>query len=59
MFWLILRISGEIAMLWGPATLEECEAQKAVIEINRPANHEYSCMRGKVQWDAPNMRGDT
>lgn len=49
MFWLVLQISGEIAQVWGPTLRLECEARRAVVEIQRPLGHEYRCMHGRAK----------
>lgn len=49
MFWLVLWISGQIADSTGPMRFGECQARQVVVEIGRPAGHEYMCMRGRVK----------
>lgn len=49
MFWLILYISGELAMIWGPATKAECEIRQSIMTLDKPVGYEYRCMRGKVE----------
>lgn len=48
MFFLVLRIAGEIALIMGPMTAVECEARRAVMAVDRPAFHELKCHAGRM-----------
>lgn len=56
MYFLVLRIAGEIAQIAGPMSYAECEARRVVVSIDRPAGHELRCQAGRIDVEMERVR---